>query len=215
FRSLCRTEHMFLGPERVHAVQQMIFAETDEEEQAAYDALLPLQKGDFVGIFHAMDGLPVTVRLLDPPLHEFLPNLTELAVDVAVGKERGEDVSKMEVILAKVRQLAEMNPMLGLRGVRLGILKPGLYAMQVRAIAEAACEVRKAGGDPKVEIMIPLVATTAELQQMRAGRGARGARQPGGRGLFVFGNKRPDADGVRVQPRRHRQVRRDVRGAEA
>jgi pyruvate,orthophosphate dikinase len=165
---LCRTEHMFLGQERVQAVQQMIFAETDDEEQAAYDTLLPLQKGDFVGIFRAMDGLPVTVRLLDPPLHEFLPNLVELAVDVAVGKERGEDVSKMETVLAKVRQLAEMNPMLGLRGVRLGILKPGLYAMQVRAIAEAACEVRKAGGDPKVEIMIPLVATTGELQQMRA-----------------------------------------------
>jgi pyruvate, orthophosphate dikinase len=165
---LCRTEHMFLGTERVHAVQQMIFAETEEEEQAAYDALLPLQRGDFVGIFRAMDGLPVTVRLLDPPLHEFLPDLTELSVEVALGKERGEDMSSQETVLAKVRQLHEMNPMLGLRGVRLGILKPGLYAMQVRAIVEAACEVRRAGGDPKVEIMIPLVATTGELQQMRA-----------------------------------------------
>jgi pyruvate,orthophosphate dikinase len=164
---LCRTEHMFLGQERVHAVQQMIFAETLEEEQAAYDALLPLQKGDFVGIFRAMDGLPVTVRLLDPPLHEFLPDLTELSVEVALGVERGEDVAEKEKVLAKVRQLHETNPMLGLRGVRLGILKPGLYAMQVRAIVEAACEVRKAGGDPKVEIMIPLVATKPELQQMR------------------------------------------------
>jgi pyruvate,orthophosphate dikinase len=165
---LCRTEHMFLGSERVAAVQQMIFAETTEEEQEAYDALLPLQRGDFVGIFQAMDGLPVTVRLLDPPLHEFLPDMTDLSVEVALGRERGEDVTAQEAVLAKVRQLHEMNPMLGLRGVRLGILKPGLYAMQVRAIVEAACEVRAAGGDPKVEIMIPLVATVGELQQMRA-----------------------------------------------
>jgi pyruvate, orthophosphate dikinase len=165
---LCRTEHMFLGPERVAAVQQMIFAETPEEEQVAYDALLPLQRGDFVGIFKAMDGLPVTVRLLDPPLHEFLPDLTSLSVEVAVGRERGEDVDEQEKILAKVRQLHEANPMLGLRGVRLGIFKPGLYAMQVRSIIEAACEVRSSGGDPKVEIMIPLVATAPELTQMRA-----------------------------------------------
>ncbi len=164
---LCRTEHMFLGSERVAAVQQMIFAEADDEEKAALDVLLPLQKGDFVGIFRAMDGLPVTVRLLDPPLHEFLPDLTELSVEVALGRERGEDVAEQERVLVKVRQLHEMNPMLGLRGVRLGILKPGLYAMQVRAIVEAACEVRKAGADPKVEIMIPLVATRPELQQMR------------------------------------------------
>jgi pyruvate,orthophosphate dikinase len=164
---LCRTEHMFLGPERVASVQQMIFAESEGEEKAAFDVLLPLQKGDFVGIFRAMDGLPVTVRLLDPPLHEFLPDLTELSVEVALGRERGEDVTEQEKVLAKVRQLHEMNPMLGLRGVRLGILKPGLYAMQVRAIIEAACEVRSAGGDPKVEIMIPLVATRPELQQTR------------------------------------------------
>jgi pyruvate,orthophosphate dikinase len=164
---LCRTEHMFLGQERVAAVQQMIFAETPEEEQAAYDALLPLQRGDFVGIFRAMDGLPVTVRLLDPPLHEFLPDITALSVEVALAAERGEDVKEREKVLAKVRQLHEANPMLGLRGVRLGILKPGLYAMQVRAILEAACEVRRAGGDPQVEIMIPLVATAPELKQTR------------------------------------------------
>jgi len=164
---LCRTEHMFLGEERVDAVRQMIFAETADEEEAAYQRLLPLQKGDFVGIFKAMDGLPVTVRLLDPPLHEFLPDLTALSVDVALGQERGEDVSKEERELAKVRQLHETNPMLGLRGVRLGILRPGLYAMQVRAIVEAACEAKAAGGDPKVEIMIPLVATAPELRQMR------------------------------------------------
>jgi pyruvate,orthophosphate dikinase len=165
---LCRTEHMFLGQERVAAVQQMIFAETVEEEHAAYDVLLPLQRDDFVGIFRAMSGLPVTVRLLDPPLHEFLPNQVELAVEVALGKERGEDVSERERVLGKVNELHEANPMLGMRGVRLGILKPGLYAMQVRAIVEAAAAVKKEGLDPQVEIMIPLVATKPELEQMRA-----------------------------------------------
>jgi pyruvate,orthophosphate dikinase len=165
---LCRTEHMFLGEERVLAVRQMIFAETAEQEQAAYDILLPLQRGDFVGIFTAMSGLPVTVRLLDPPLHEFLPDQVELAVEVALGKANGADVAEQERVLQKVNELHEMNPMLGLRGVRLGIIKPGLYAMQVRAIVEAAVEVKKAGHDPKVEIMIPLVATAPELAQMRA-----------------------------------------------
>jgi pyruvate,orthophosphate dikinase len=175
---LCRTEHMFLGEERVGAVRQMIFAETEAEEQKAYDALLPLQREDFVGIFRAMDGLPVTVRLLDPPLHEFLPNQVELAVGVARAEERGEHevrlrdervpLDEARVILGKVDQLHEANPMLGLRGVRLGIVKPGLYAMQVRAICEAAARVKQEGGDPKVEIMIPLVATKPELEQMRA-----------------------------------------------
>ena len=165
---LCRTEHMFLGQERVAAVQQMIFAETAEEEQAAYDVLLPLQRDDFVGIFRAMSGLPVTVRLLDPPLHEFLPNQVELAVEVALGKATGEDVTEQERLLRKVNELHEANPMLGLRGVRLGIVKPGLYAMQVRAICEAAAAVKEEGGDPRVEIMIPLVATKPELEQMRA-----------------------------------------------
>ena len=166
---LCRTEHMFLGEERVLAVRKMIFAETVEEEQEAYDALLPLQQDDFVGIFTAMSGLPVTVRLLDPPLHEFLPDQVELAVEVALAKaEGGEDVTELERVLQKVNELHEMNPMLGLRGVRLGIIKPGLYAMQVRAIVEAAVRVRRDGGDPQVEIMIPLVATAPELQQMRA-----------------------------------------------
>jgi pyruvate,orthophosphate dikinase len=164
---LCRTEHMFLGEERVEAVRQMIFADTPEEEQAAYEVLLPLQRDDFVGIFRAMDGLPVTVRLLDPPLHEFLPDRVELAVEVALAKERGKDVADQELVLRKVNELYEANPMLGMRGVRLGIIKPGLYAMQVRAICEAAAQVKKDGGDPRVEIMIPLVATAAELRQMR------------------------------------------------
>jgi len=165
---LCRTEHMFLGEERVESVRQMIFAETTEQEQAAYDVLLPLQREDFVGIFRAMSGLPVTVRLLDPPLHEFLPNQVELAVEVALGQERGEDVSEQRRVLQKVNELHETNPMLGLRGVRLGIVKPGLYAMQVRAICEAAARVKREGGDPKVEIMIPLVATKPELEQVLA-----------------------------------------------
>jgi len=167
---LCRTEHMFLGEERVQAVRTMIFADTSEEEQEAYDALLPLQRDDFVGIFRAMDGLPVTVRLLDPPLHEFLPNQVELAVRVARLEALGQSGAELDEgkeLLAKVNELREDNPMLGLRGVRLGIVKPGLYAMQVRAIVEAACAVKKEGGDPKVEIMIPLVATREELRQMR------------------------------------------------
>ncbi len=175
---LCRTEHMFLGTERVAAVRRMIFAEAGSaEEQEAYDALLPLQRDDFVGIFRAMDGLPVTVRLLDPPLHEFLPNHVDLSVAVAVAAATGSGEVKLRdetltldaarAMLEKVQDLHEDNPMLGLRGVRLGIVKPGLYAMQVRAIVEAAVAVKKAGGDPKVEIMIPLVATRPELEQMR------------------------------------------------
>jgi pyruvate, orthophosphate dikinase len=174
---LCRTEHMFLGEERVAAVRTMIFAGSAEEEQAAYDALLPLQRDDFVGIFTAMDGKPVTVRLLDPPLHEFLPDQVDLAVSVALAKQQGASevevggealpLGQAEEMLAKVNDLHETNPMLGLRGVRLGIVKPGLYAMQVRAIIEAACQVKAGGGNPVVEIMIPLAATREELSQLR------------------------------------------------
>jgi pyruvate, orthophosphate dikinase len=169
---LCRTEHMFMGEERVAAVRQMIFAETKEEEEAAYKALLPLQRKDFVGIFRAMDGLPVTVRLLDPPLHEFLPNHVDLEVEVALAEAGAKKMSKKalserKALLAKVRDLHEANPMLGLRGVRLGIVKPGLYAMQVRAIVEAAVSLKKRNHDPRPEIMIPLVATAEELRQMR------------------------------------------------
>ena len=174
---LCRTEHMFLGDERVKAVRQMIFAENEEEEQKAYEALEPLQRDDFIGIFEAMDGLPVTVRLLDPPLHEFLPNHVDLAVAVGVAEERGDKkirlrdekigLDEAKKILQKVEELHEANPMLGLRGVRLGIVKPGLYAMQVRAIVESAVTLKKKGKDPRPEIMIPLVATAEELRQMR------------------------------------------------
>jgi len=174
---LCRTEHMFLGEERVAAVRKMIFADDAEQEGEAYAALLPLQRDDFVGIFEAMGDRPVTVRLLDPPLHEFLPDQVELAVAVALA--RHDNAAEVEVggeklslddaqsMLGKVNDLHEANPMLGLRGVRLGIVKPGLYAMQVRAIVEAGVKVKQDGGDPHVEIMIPLVATREELAQMR------------------------------------------------
>ena len=174
---LCRTEHMFLGEERVAAVRKMIFADSEQEEQQAYDALAPLQKDDFKGIFAAMDGLPVTVRLLDPPLHEFMPNHVDLSVAVAVAElqgsgkveVRGEEMTLEEAqkTLRRVEELSEANPMLGLRGVRLGIVKPGLYAMQVKAIVEAAVELRQEGKDPRPEIMIPLVATSEELARMR------------------------------------------------
>jgi pyruvate, orthophosphate dikinase len=173
---LCRTEHMFLGEERVAAVRKMIFASTAEEEQAAYDVLAPLQREDFVGIFKEMDGKPVTVRLLDPPLHEFLPDQVDLAVAVALAEQSGQDqvevggermpLAEASELLAKVNDLHEVNPMLGLRGLRLGIVKPGLYAMQVRAIVEAACNVKRDGGNPIVEIMIPLAATREELAQL-------------------------------------------------
>jgi pyruvate,orthophosphate dikinase len=162
---LCRTEHMFLGSERVAAVQQMIFAEADDEEKAALDVLLPLQKGDFVGIFRAMDGLPVTVRLLDPPLHEFLPNLPDLSARVEHARLEGDDdLEELEVLLARVEDIHEGNPMLGTRGVRLGILYPEIYEMQVHAIMRAA----KAVDDPPhPEIMIPLVAYEHEIEIMR------------------------------------------------
>jgi pyruvate,orthophosphate dikinase len=163
---LCRTEHMFLGDRR-QLVEDLILADTDDERQAALDALEPLQKEDFVGIFTAMDGLPVTVRLIDPPLHEFLPDLTELSVKVAVAEAKGEDTedtARDKTLLEAVQRLHEANPMLGLRGVRLGLVIPGLFGMQVKAIAEAAAERKKAGGDPKPEIMIPLVGAVQELE---------------------------------------------------
>ncbi|MEU3555738.1 pyruvate, phosphate dikinase [Streptomyces fragilis] len=163
---LCRTEHMFLGDRR-ELVERLILAEDKQEQEDALAQLLPLQKVDFVELFEAMDGLPVTVRLIDPPLHEFLPDLTELSVKVAVAEAKGEDVSDSQRLLHCVQRLHEQNPMLGLRGVRLGLVIPGLFIMQVRAIAEAAAERRAAGGDPRAEIMIPLVGTVQELEIVR------------------------------------------------
>ncbi|QQM67633.1 pyruvate, phosphate dikinase [Actinomyces weissii] len=163
---LCRTEHMFLG-ERKQFVQNLILAGSDAEREAALAALLPLQKGDFVSMFETMDGKPMTVRLIDPPLHEFLPDLTELSVQVAVDRERGQLDPADEELLAVVRRSHEANPMLGLRGVRLLLTMPGLIELQVRAIAEAAVERLKAGGDPRPEIMIPLIGSVRELQIAR------------------------------------------------
>ncbi|HEY8451117.1 MAG: pyruvate, phosphate dikinase [Micromonosporaceae bacterium] len=164
---LCRTEHMFLG-ERRALVERLILAETPQEQEAALAELLPLQRQDFIEIFKAMDGLPVTVRLIDPPLHEFLPPLPELAVKVAVAEAKGEDPGRDRTLLAAVQRMHEQNPMLGLRGVRLGVVIPGLFAMQIRAIAEAAVEVAKAGGDPRPEIMVPLVGAVQELEIVKA-----------------------------------------------
>jgi pyruvate,orthophosphate dikinase len=164
---LCRTEHMFLG-ERRALVEKLILATGDGEREAALDALLPLQRADFVEILREMDGLPVTVRLIDPPLHEFLPDLETLAVSVAVAEATGKDPGRDGELLVAVHRMHEENPMLGLRGVRLGLVVPGLFDMQVRAVAEAARERRRAGGDPRPEIMVPLVGAVQELEIVRA-----------------------------------------------
>ncbi|MGW0417611.1 pyruvate, phosphate dikinase [Streptomyces sp. NPDC003015] len=163
---LCRTEHMFLGDRR-ELVERLILADTEAEREESLKALLPLQKQDFVELFSAMDGLPVTVRLLDPPLHEFLPDITELSVRVALAESRQEPHENELRLLQAVHRLHEQNPMLGLRGVRLGLVIPGLFTMQVRAIAEAAAERKNAKGDPRAEIMIPLVGTVQELEIVR------------------------------------------------
>ncbi len=163
---LCRTEHMFLG-ERRQLVENLIVAEDEAGQEDALAELLPLQRQDFTEIFEAMDGLPVTVRLIDPPLHEFLPDLTELSVAMALADTRGHRKKRERKLLDAVRRLHEENPMLGLRGVRLGIVIPGLFAMQTRAIMEAAAARLKVGGDIRPEIMIPLVASVRELDLVR------------------------------------------------
>ncbi|MGI8796207.1 MAG: pyruvate, phosphate dikinase [Acidimicrobiia bacterium] len=155
---LCRTEHMFMG-DRLPIVQRFILASEEKEELAALAELETLQRSDFLGIFAAMDGLPVTIRLLDPPLHEFLPDVEELLVRDA----KGELDDEGRTLLAAAQAWRESNPMLGTRGCRLGIIKPGLYRMQVKAILEAAIERKVAGGDPRVEIMIPLIVSEPEL----------------------------------------------------
>ncbi|GAA0815755.1 pyruvate, phosphate dikinase [Spirilliplanes yamanashiensis] len=163
---LCRTEHMFLGDRRA-LVERLILADGDAERDAALAALQPLQRADFEEILAAMDGLPVTIRLIDPPLHEFLPALEELTARVATAEARGDQPGRDGVLLAAVRRLHEQNPMLGLRGVRLGLVVPGLFAMQVRAIAEAAAARVRAGGDPRPEVMVPLVGADVELRTVR------------------------------------------------
>ena len=164
---LCRTEHMFLGPRRAF-VERLVLAENEDVQRGVIAEMEPLQRGDFVGIMMAMSGLPVTIRLLDPPLHEFLPPLAKLSADMARAEALGEEIPARDAaIFAAVNRLHESNPMLGLRGVRLGILIPELYKMQVRALVHAYLEVRKLGHDPKPEVMIPLVSTQRELLYLR------------------------------------------------
>jgi pyruvate,orthophosphate dikinase len=177
---LCRTEHMFFDPERLPIVQQMIMASTPDARREAIDALLPFQRSDFAGLFRAMDGLPVVIRLLDPPLHEFLPSRDGLlrhvadlqiqlvhAADLATVESLVAQLTEARAVLQRVDELHEANPMLGLRGVRLGLRLPELTQMQARAIFEAAREVRLEGGDPRPEIMIPLVSHANELKRQR------------------------------------------------
>jgi pyruvate, orthophosphate dikinase len=167
---LCRTEHMFMAADRQPKMQAMIMAEDGEHRRAALAELLPLQTEDFEGLFEAMADLPVTIRLLDPPLHEFLPNSEDLAVELERARhERPRDVRRLERTLERVRSLEETNPMLGTRGARLGIIAPEIYDVQVEAIVRAARTVReRLGNTPQVEIMIPLVAYEQEVAILRA-----------------------------------------------
>ena len=172
---LCRTEHMFFEPERLPVVQRMILAENSEDRKAALDELLPYQRSDFEGLFEAMTGLPVIIRLIDPPLHEFLPaaetleeqiltRRVESLADYLLGKTEPKEVAELEVILNAVESLHESNPMMGMRGVRLSIAMPEIVEMQVRAIFEAACNIKLKGLEPKPEVMIPLTGHVNELK---------------------------------------------------
>ena len=168
---LCRTEHMFFNEDRLGWVRKMIMSDSPEAEKEALDHLLPMQRGDFEGILEAMDGLPVTIRLLDPPLHEFLPPLEAQTAKVATAEalgQKGETVTADRALLARIKQLHEVNPMMGLRGIRLGLTRPNITRMQVRAIAEATAKLEKSGKNPKPEIMIPLVGLAEELAASRA-----------------------------------------------
>jgi pyruvate,orthophosphate dikinase len=167
---LCRTEHMFMAEDRLPAVRRMILADDEQERAAALETILPMQQEDFAAIFTAMSGLPVTIRLLDPPLHEFLPDLVEQSLTVQRLELQGgsdDELKRERHLLAQVKKLTEMNPMLGTRGVRLALLYPEIPQMQVRAIARAAFAVQDAGGEPIVEIMVPLVGYAEELRRMR------------------------------------------------
>ena len=166
---LCRTEHMFMATDRLPKMQRMVMAEDEAGRRAALDELLPLQQADFEGLFEAMTGLPVAIRLLDPPLHEFLPDRDELVERIAEARLRDKpELGELEHELERVRSLEEGNPMLGTRGVRLGLFHPEIYEMQVRAIFRATVSVRERTGEaPHLEIMIPLVAYASELEQAR------------------------------------------------
>ena len=160
---LCRTEHMFFEPERLPIVQDMILAETSEERTAALDKLLPYQRADFDGLFEAMTGLPVIIRLIDPPLHEFMPDEHELLEQVIENRIKGAEDKAKEELLASIQNMHESNPMMGLRGVRLSVMMPEIVGMQVRAIFEAAADVKLRGFEPKPEVMIPLTGHVNEL----------------------------------------------------
>ena len=164
---LCRTEHMFLGERRPLVERAILSAPESDERQAAFDELEKLQKQDFLEMLEVMDGKSMTVRLIDPPLHEFMPALIELETRVAVGKATGTLDPADEAMLVEVRRMHEQNPMLGLRGVRLGIYLPGLFALQMRALCEAAAQLVGRGLDPRPEIMVPLVGSVRELQLVR------------------------------------------------
>ncbi len=167
---LCRTEHMFFGDGRIPIVQKMILADNEADRRKALDQLLPLQREDFYGVFKAMKGCPVTIRTIDPPLHEFLPKREELMVDVArleASGKNGRELAEKKTLLQRVEQLHEFNPMLGHRGVRLGITYPEITEMQTRAIIEAACALRKEGVKVVPEIMIPLVGLVKELRDQK------------------------------------------------
>jgi pyruvate,orthophosphate dikinase len=168
---LCRTEHMFFGEGRLATVQRMILADNEADRRAALNELLPLQRGDFYGVFKAMHGTPVTIRTIDPPLHEFLPKREELMVEIAIMEAKGKSGKELEekkTLLRRVEQLHEFNPMLGHRGVRLGITYPEITEMQTRAIMEAACQLAKEGTSVVPEIMIPLVGHVKELRDQKA-----------------------------------------------
>jgi len=160
---LCRTEHMFFEPERLPIVQKMILAETSEERTKQLDKLLPYQRADFDGLFEAMTGLPVIIRLIDPPLHEFMPDAQELLEEVIEARVKGQTVPEKEDLLHNIESLHESNPMMGLRGVRLSVMMPEIVSMQVRAIFEAAADVKLRGFDPHPEVMIPLTGHVNEL----------------------------------------------------
>ena len=164
---LCRTEHMFMAPERLPWVQKMIIAENLEQRKEALSHLLPMQYQDFYDMFKAMGEKPMTIRLLDPPLHEFLPSKEELIATVARKKALNEDVAKDEEMLHLVESMSELNPMMGLRGCRLGLTWPEINEMQAKAIFSAACDLKKEGLNVKPEVMIPLVGHVNELKEAR------------------------------------------------
>jgi pyruvate,orthophosphate dikinase len=168
---LCRTEHMFFAEDRIEHMRTMILADNEKDRRAALKKLLPMQRADFVGLFKTMGSLPVTIRLIDPPLHEFLPQREELLVEIQHledTKPRSPKLKELRPLLARVQELHEQNPMLGLRGCRLGIAFPEITEMQVRAIIEAAVSVKVKGGDPHPEIMIPLISTVEEMRNQAA-----------------------------------------------